>query len=92
MKTIGLFEAKAKLSEVCVEVTETGETCTITKRGKPIVHIIPVNITADPVHEFRHLSICNARKAYESKYGPITDEFELAPRELDLNRKYPLND
>ena len=92
MKSVGLFEAKTKLSEICQKVAETGEVYTITRRGKPVVKIVGIKSEPDPAHEFRHLSIWEARKAYEAKYGPITDDFELPPRELDLSRKDPLDD
>lgn len=92
MKKIGLFEAKAKLSEICEKVAETGEVYTITKRQKPLVRIVAVRSEEDPHHEFRHLSIREARKAYELKYGPILEDFELPPREVDLDRKNPLSD
>ena len=42
MKTIGLFEAKTRLSELCGKVAETGEVYTITRRGKPIARIEPI--------------------------------------------------
>ena len=92
MKKVGLFEAKTKLSEICSRVSETGMAYTITKRGKPLVKIVALEFESDPLHEFRHLSIGEARKAYETKYGPITEDFDLPPRELDLDRKNPMDD
>ena len=91
VKIIGLFEAKTKFSEVCKKVSETGDTYTVTRHGKALVKIIAAEPEPDPKHEFRHLSIWEARKAYVAKYGPITEDFELPPRELDLNRKDPFN-
>jgi prevent-host-death family protein len=41
MKTVGLFEAKTRLSELCREVAETGETIIIARRGEPIAEISP---------------------------------------------------
>jgi prevent-host-death family protein len=92
VKTIGLFEAKAKLSELCTKVSETGEIYTITRRGKPLVKLVAVTMEPDPSKEFRHLSIGEARSAYEAKYGPITEDVELPPREMDSKRKNPLED
>lgn len=92
MKTVGLFEAKAKLSELCSKVAETGEIYTITRRGKPLAKIVAIEAESNPTQEFRHLSICEARKAYETKYGQITEDFELPPRKLDVKRKNPLDD
>ncbi len=93
MKSVGLFEAKTKLSEICQKVAETGEVYTITKRGKPVVKIVAIKSESDPAHEFRHLSIWEARAAMEKKYGPLTEDFELAPREMDPESyKNPLDD
>jgi prevent-host-death family protein len=41
VKSIGIFEIKSKLSEICHEVALTGEPIAITKRGKPLVRILP---------------------------------------------------
>jgi prevent-host-death family protein len=44
-KTMGVFsiaEAKAQLSAI-IEMVERGEAVTITKRGKPVVKMIPAN-------------------------------------------------
>lgn len=40
MPTIGLFEAKTKLSEI-VRRAEAGERFTITVRGRPVADIVP---------------------------------------------------
>lgn len=40
MPTIGLFEAKTKLSEI-VRKAEAGERFTITVRGRPVADLIP---------------------------------------------------
>ena len=32
-KTVGMFEAKTKFSEICARVAETGEEYVVTKRG-----------------------------------------------------------
>jgi prevent-host-death family protein len=42
MKTIGIFEAKTKLSEICEEVARTGRPAEISRRGKPLVRIVPL--------------------------------------------------
>jgi prevent-host-death family protein len=39
--TIGLADAKARLSEILDRV-ETGETITVTRKGKPVAEIRPV--------------------------------------------------
>ncbi len=39
---IGLFEAKNKFSELADKVARTGETVIITRRGKPLVKVTPL--------------------------------------------------
>lgn len=41
MKTVAVFEAKSRLSEI-LSAVEHGEEYTVTKRGAPIAHILPV--------------------------------------------------
>ena len=61
MKTIGLFEAKTKLSEICLHVAEAGDPVVVTRRGKPLVRIEPMK---DPA-----LTIRERREAYMARYG-----------------------
>jgi prevent-host-death family protein len=42
MGTFSVAEAKAQLSTI-IEMVEQGETVTITKRGKAVVKMVPVN-------------------------------------------------
>ena len=74
--TIGLFEAKTKLSEICARVVSSGQAVTVTRRGKPLVKITP----AEPVQSKRE-SVWDRRAEYEKKHGPFTDNFDLPPRE-----------
>ena len=53
MKTIGLFEAKTRLSELCDQVAETHEPVTVTKRGKPLVRIDPIESDVMTIRERR---------------------------------------
>jgi prevent-host-death family protein len=48
MRTISLAEAKAKLSEL-VESAAAGETVEITKRGKPVARLMPVEKKLKPI-------------------------------------------
>ena len=41
MNKINLFEAKAKLSEICLKVVSDGQSIIVTKRGQPYVKIVP---------------------------------------------------
>lgn len=47
MKTVGLFEAKTKLSALCDAVVEQGEALLITRRGTPWVKLVPVTGEAE---------------------------------------------
>ncbi len=46
METVNLFDAKNRLSALVDEV-EAGQQITITRRGKPVAHLVPVA----PAHE-----------------------------------------
>lgn len=61
MKTIGIFEAKTKLSEICEEVARTHMPVTITRRGIALVCI-------EPIAEQR-MSIKERRAAYMHTHG-----------------------
>ncbi len=39
MKTVGIFDAKTRLSELCREVAETGESIVIERRGTAIAEL-----------------------------------------------------
>ena len=41
MDSIGIYEAKSRLSEL-IEKVEAGEVVTITRRGRPVAKIVPV--------------------------------------------------
>jgi prevent-host-death family protein len=41
MKTVAVFEAKSRLSELLAEV-ESGEQITITRHGTPVAKLVPV--------------------------------------------------
>jgi prevent-host-death family protein len=56
MKTVGLFEAKQKLSEL-VERASAGERIGITKRGKLAAMIVPVRKVGQMSKTFENTSI-----------------------------------
>jgi prevent-host-death family protein len=61
MKTIGIFEVKTRLSEICEAVAETHEPVTVTRRGKPLVRI-------DPIDQDR-MTVRERRAEYDVTYG-----------------------
>lgn len=82
MKTVGLFEAKTKLSEICERVFTSQEPIVITRRGKPLVEIKPCQI------EKKEKNVWELRREIEAQEGPFTEEFELLPREPWTDRDY----
>jgi prevent-host-death family protein len=87
MKTVGLFEAKTKLSEICSYVAEEGTPVVVTRRGKPIVRIEPVPEQA--------LTIRERREAYLSRYAKQEKrdrtDFTTPIRSRDRPRSVPLD-
>ena len=71
MNEYGIFEAKAKLSEICATVANTGEPALIRKRGKPIAKIVPVE------EEKSGQSVWDTVKESRKSYGPLETEIEL---------------
>ena len=83
MQTIGIFEAKTKLSEICEQVARTGVGVVVTRRGKPLVRI-------DPVPE-ASFSVWEDRDAYIADSGALKEEFDLPSRSGELPSS-PLDD
>jgi prevent-host-death family protein len=79
LKSVGLFEAKAKLSALCDEVVETNRPLLITRRGKPLVRIEPARREESP-------GIWSLREAFIETEGPITEDLRLPKRAHDPPR------
>jgi len=41
MKTVGMFEAKNRLSELVTDFVEKGEPVLLTRNGRPVAQIVP---------------------------------------------------
>jgi prevent-host-death family protein len=84
MARVGSFEAKTKLSELLDKV-EAGETVTITRHGKPVAQLVPVQPDHDPdamralVEEIKRTRVGRGKPA-----GPGTTIPEL----IKAGRKY----
>ena len=84
MTRVGSFEAKTKLSELLDKV-EAGETVTITRHGKPVAQLVPVQPDHDPeqkralVEEIKRTRVGRGKPA-----GPGTTIAEL----IKAGRKY----
>lgn len=80
MKNIGLFEAKTKLSEICERVKKERQPVLITKHGKPLVRI-------DPIEE-ANTGVWDLARKFRKTYGPIKENLELPPRSVDKVKKH----
>ena len=83
MKSLGLFETKNRLSEVCDEVARTGEPCLITRHGRPLVRLVPVA-------EKSCGSVWDTVQESAARYGAVDEELPLPEREVADNRTSPL--
>jgi len=81
MKSIGAFEAKTHLSELLDQVSR-GESFVITKRGKPMAALSPVNGGKQPGPK-------DLIDAYRKKFAKSLGKFSLAEiKEMkELGRK-----
>jgi prevent-host-death family protein len=86
MMTIGLFEAKTKLSELCEQVAKRRQAVVITRRGRPLVRIEPVG----PGKGMRS-SVWDSRDAWEKKHGSLREDLE-APARARQTWRNPLKD
>ncbi|MBS0631137.1 MAG: type II toxin-antitoxin system Phd/YefM family antitoxin [Verrucomicrobia bacterium] len=71
MKNVGLFEAKTRLSELCREVSETGQEIIITRRGQTIARLVP------PARPKARPARVPGR--FKGQFGPLTVAESLAP-------------
>ncbi len=81
MKHIGLFEAKTRLSEICDQVMKQRQPVLITRRGKPLVRI-------DPVEENK-TEIWDVAREFKKTHGFVKSDLALPARTID-NEKNPL--
>jgi prevent-host-death family protein len=84
-KTMGAFsiaEAKAQLSAI-IEMVERGEAVTITKRGKPVVKMIPAN--APPIKPKMDLEELRALRALTPKMKTSSVEIIRKMRDGEID-------
>ena len=74
MRTIGIFEAKTKLAEICRQVITLNEPVIITKRGTPLVRIDPI------AQQTEKSSIWSTAKKFHHNHPTDEVELELPPR------------
>ena len=81
MTTLGIYEAKTKLSEICEQVAQTGEPVIVTRRGVPLVQIDPVAPAAGTGS-----IIWDLRDRFIKEHGELesdVDDIELPPRTVE---------
>lgn len=86
MTTIGLFEAKTKLSELCEQVAKRRQAVVITRRGRPLVRIEPVGPGTG-----MSSSVWDSRDSWEKKHGALRADLKLPARPRQTWRN-PLED
>lgn len=90
MKEVGLFEAKAKLSELCTQVEESGAEYVVTRRGHPVARI--VRFQKEPSQS---VGLIERMAATEAELGAIAeddDDFPDVHLERRSSRRNPLED
>ena len=84
MKSLGIFDTKNRLSELCEEVARGEGPLVVTRHGKPLVRIVPYQSGDSRESVWDTVEECRGR------YGPIEDELELPDRDPARNRPDPL--
>jgi len=87
MKSVGLFEAKTRLSELCAEVARIGEPILVTRRGLPLVRIEPAGKPRMTIRERRANYL--ARHAHTEEPGG--QDFSPPVRSTDPARTVKLD-
>lgn len=80
MKSIGMFEAKAKLSEICAQVRRDREPVIVTRRGVPLVRIEPIEDEEGGASKIWE-DAAKYRRAH-----PVTEDLALPSRTTDRDR------
>jgi len=78
MKSVGIFEMKTKVSEICDEVARTGQSVIVTRRGgEPLVRVT----TAD-LYAARSSAVWEARESHPG-IGGLDADFEEPEQTID---------
>ena len=81
---VPLYDAKNRLSEICNQVSETGQPCVISRRGKPVVKLVPIE------EEYASTSVWDTVEEARARYGALDVDFIL-PQRSELQREDPLD-
>lgn len=75
METVGIFEMKVHLSEICDRVSRSKQPVLVTRRGVPLVRIEPAAGRWEATSRIWRL-----RDAFERRWGGLEDEITLPDR------------
>jgi len=84
MDMVALYDAKNRLSEICNQVSETGQPCVISRRGKPLVKLVPIE------EEASSASVWDTLEESQARYGSLEEDFVL-PKRAEAQRETPLD-
>ena len=84
MDMAALYDAKNRLNEICNQVVESGQPCVISRRGKPVVKLVPVEA------ELAGESVWDSVEASRVRYGELEEDFIL-PKRSDTQREAPFD-
>jgi prevent-host-death family protein len=84
MTSVGIFEAKNRLSELCEQVAASGEPLLIRRRGAPLVRIVPI------AAEAREACVWDSVQDSAAKNGALKDDWSGPERCHDDWRESPL--
>ena len=80
MEMFALYDAKNRLSEICKQVTESGQPCVISRRGQPAVKIVPFEEDSVSDSSGNPASVWDTVEESQARYGKMTEDFELPDR------------
>lgn len=81
---VPLYDAKNRLSEICNQVSETGQPCVISRRGKPVVKLVPVEDGGAST------SVWDTVEESRARFGALNEDFIL-PQRSERQRENPLD-
>ncbi|RFC49492.1 MAG: Antitoxin component of toxin-antitoxin stability system, DNA-binding transcriptional repressor [Verrucomicrobia bacterium] len=82
LPSVGIPDARGRLSELCGEVARSGQPVWLCRRGLPIVELRPVRgeaaCGADPTPRQR-AGILDLWRECRERFGPVQEELAVAP-------------
>ncbi|MFP4067159.1 MAG: type II toxin-antitoxin system Phd/YefM family antitoxin [Spirochaetaceae bacterium] len=84
---MGIFEIKTRLSEICEEVAQGGESVLVTRRGTPLVRIDPLDYPSTTGS-----AVWEARERFETDYGVEEDLPEVTRKSEPVENPFDETD